>query len=74
MTSVAGTANIEEMISRLILFPLESRINDRGHLIIGGCDTVELAAEFGTPLYVFDELTLRRKIAELKTEFGKTLC
>ena len=71
MTSLAGTANIEEMISRLIFFPLESRINDRGHLIIGGCDTVALAAEFGTPLYVFDELTLRRKIAELKTEFGR---
>jgi diaminopimelate decarboxylase len=59
------------MISRLILFPLESRINNKGHLIIGGCDSVELAAEFGTPLYLFDELTLRRKIAELKTEFGR---
>jgi diaminopimelate decarboxylase len=32
-----------------------------GHLLIGGCDTVELAREFGTPLYVFDEATLRRK-------------
>jgi diaminopimelate decarboxylase len=59
------------MISRLILFPLESKINNKGHLVIGGCDSVELAAEFGTPLYLFDELTLRRKIAELKTEFGR---
>jgi len=59
------------MISRLILFPLKSAVNKKGHLVIGGCDTVELAAEFGTPLYVFDELTLRSKIAELKTEFGK---
>jgi diaminopimelate decarboxylase len=59
------------MISRLILFPLESKINNKGHLVIGGCDTVELAAEFGTPLYLFDELTLRRKIAEFKTEFGQ---
>ena len=59
------------MISRLILFPLKSAVNKKGHLVIGGCDSVELAAEFGTPLYVFDELTLRSKIAELKTEFGK---
>lgn len=35
------------------------KINDKGHLEIGGCDTVELAAEFGTPLYVFDELRIR---------------
>ena len=26
-----------------------------GHLAIGGCDAFELAREFGTPLYVFDE-------------------
>ena len=31
------------------------RINERGHLEIGGCDTVELAAKFGTPLYCLDE-------------------
>lgn len=30
-------------------------INDRGNLTIGGCDTVELARQFGTPLYVLDE-------------------
>ena len=35
------------------------RINGRGALEIGGCDTVELAREFGTPLYVVDEECLR---------------
>lgn len=35
------------------------RVNARGHLEIGGCDTVELARDFGTPLYVVDEDTLR---------------
>ena len=39
--------------------------------MIGGCDTVELATEFGTPLYVFDEFSLRRKCAEFKKEFGQ---
>ncbi|MCI9626112.1 MAG: diaminopimelate decarboxylase [Clostridia bacterium] len=29
--------------------------NENGHLMIGGCDTVELAKQFGTPLYVMDE-------------------
>lgn len=27
-------------------------VNNKGHLTIGGCDTLELAKEFGTPLYV----------------------
>lgn len=35
------------------------KINNHGHLEIGGCDTTDLAREFGTPLYVFDEATLR---------------
>ncbi|MFH1032448.1 MAG: diaminopimelate decarboxylase [Chloroflexota bacterium] len=58
-----------EQISRLPLFPLNTEINKRGHLIIGGCDTTELAKEFGTPLYLFDELTLRDKCYETKVEF-----
>jgi len=58
-------------MSRLILFPSTSGISDRGHLIIGGCDAVELAAEFGTPLYVFDEFSLRSRCAEFKEEFGR---
>jgi len=55
---------------RLILFPLTAGVSTEGHLIIGGCDSVELAAEFGTPLYVFDEVTLRQKCAEFRREFG----
>jgi diaminopimelate decarboxylase len=38
-----------------------SRINERGHLEIGGCDTLELAERFGTPLYVYDEALIRDK-------------
>ncbi|MBE3578578.1 MAG: diaminopimelate decarboxylase [Caldanaerobacter subterraneus] len=36
------------------------RINSKGHLEIGGCDTVALAKKFGTPLYVIDEELLRQ--------------
>src|SRR5690606_7447308 len=34
-------------------------VNDRGHLEIGGCDAVELARRYGTPLYVLDEDRVR---------------
>lgn len=43
----------------LELFPLSARINPQKHLEIGGCDTTELAAQFGTPLYVFDYTTIQ---------------
>jgi diaminopimelate decarboxylase len=35
------------------------KINASGHLEIGGCDSAELAARFGTPLYVMDEDLIR---------------
>lgn len=34
-------------------------VNEQGHLTIGGCDTVELAHQYGTPLYVMDETQIR---------------
>ena len=43
------------------VFPLGSRVNERGHLEIGGCDAVELAREFGTPLYVVAEDDVRAR-------------
>ncbi len=41
------------------MFPHTTAVNDSGRLEIGGCDVADLAREFGTPLYVFDEATLR---------------
>src|SRR5258708_6317318 len=45
------------------VYPLASRVNERGVLEIGGCDAVELAREFGTPAYVLaaDDLTTRAR-------------
>jgi diaminopimelate decarboxylase len=41
------------------VYPKGSRVNERGHLELGGCDAVELAREFGTPVYVVVEDDLR---------------
>jgi diaminopimelate decarboxylase len=43
------------------VFPLGSHLNERGRLEIGGCDTIELAREFGTPAYVVAEDDLRAR-------------
>lgn len=45
------------------------RVNEKGRLEIGGCDTVELAREFGTPLYVLDEAYFRRNCRDYYRSF-----
>lgn len=40
--------------------PVTAATNEKGHLTIGGCDTVDLAKKFGTPLYIIDEATIRQ--------------
>ena len=44
-----------------MLWPEETTRNTAGELTIGGISAVALAEEFGTPLYVFDETTLRNR-------------
>jgi diaminopimelate decarboxylase len=43
------------------IYPIGSRINERGHLEVGGCDVLELAERFGTPAYVVAEDDLRAR-------------
>jgi diaminopimelate decarboxylase len=43
------------------VFPIGTRVNQRGHLEIGGCDVVDVAGEFGTPAYVVAEDDLRAR-------------
>jgi len=49
------------MISLSHVYPIGSRVNERGHLEIGGCDAIELVREFGTPVYVVAEEDLRAR-------------
>jgi diaminopimelate decarboxylase len=41
------------------IWPDTASVDARGRLIIGGCDAVELARTYGTPLYLLDEATFR---------------
>jgi diaminopimelate decarboxylase len=45
----------------LQVFPLETRVNERGRLELGGCDAVELVERFGSPVYVVAEHDLRSR-------------
>jgi diaminopimelate decarboxylase len=70
ITGYHSSVNIKS-VPKLGLFPLTAEISNEGHLVIGGCDVVDLAEEFGTPLYLFDESTLRRRCREFKDEFTR---
>ncbi|MED1596547.1 MULTISPECIES: diaminopimelate decarboxylase [Bacillus] len=49
-----------------------SRINEQGHLEIGGCDTTQLAKQYGTPLYVYDEASIREKCRAFHRAFQES--
>ena len=47
------------------------QVNAQGHLTIGGQDTVELAKQYGTPLYVMDEDLIRKHCRSFKQSMDK---
>ena len=53
-----------------MLLPVTYRVNPQGHMEVGGCDLVELAREHGTPLYVYDEDTVRERASEFVRAMG----
>ena len=59
--SVAGT-----------VCPASTRVNALGHLEVAGCDVVELASRFGTPLLIYDVGGLRDRCREYLAAFGSS--
>ena len=55
-----------------MLFPVTYRVNAAGHMEVGGCDLVELARRHGTPLYVYDEATVRQRASEYIAAMGSS--
>ncbi len=52
------------------LLPDTAAVAADGRLSIGGCDLLDLAAEFGTPVFVYDEAHLRARCREAVAAFG----
>jgi diaminopimelate decarboxylase len=57
-------------VTHTLIYPHTTIHNAAGHLEIGGCDVVDLAREFGTPLFIYDEQTLREQCRAYRTAFG----
>lgn len=60
-TTAAGRTNAGDHVAASPVYPIGSRINEVGHLEIGGCDVVALAGEHGTPAYVYAPADIRAR-------------
>jgi diaminopimelate decarboxylase len=45
------------------------QVNEQGHLTIGGVDTIDLAKQYGTPLFVYDTALIRSRARGFKETF-----
>ena len=73
VSSLAGTTadgDPSEGPPQRQLLPLTAEIGPAGSLSVGGCDLVELAERFGTPLFVYDEAHLRARCREAVAAWG----
>lgn len=57
-------------MTHTLIYPHTSVHTGDGHLAIGGCDVVELAATYGTPLFIYDEQTVRDQCRAYHTAFA----
>ncbi len=55
---------MRQQLSGQATLPLTADANEAGHLVIGGCDVVDLVQAYGSPLYVYDEQTIRTRARE----------
>jgi diaminopimelate decarboxylase len=53
------------------VLPIGSRVNELGHLEVGGCDVVGLAEEHGTPAYIYAEDDLRARARAYREAFER---
>jgi diaminopimelate decarboxylase len=60
---------VADPIEGSLVYPQGSRVNERGHLEIAGCDVVELAEEFGTPAYIYAEDDMRVRARAYRAAF-----
>jgi diaminopimelate decarboxylase len=64
-------AVVADPIAGSLVYPAGSRVNERGHLEVAGCDVVELAAELGTPTYLYSEEDMRARAGAYRDAFER---
>jgi diaminopimelate decarboxylase len=68
-SSSSGSVAAADPVAASPVYPAGSRLNERGHLEIAGCDVVELADRFGTPAYIYAEEDMRARARDYLRAF-----
>lgn len=72
MNSLQNTpSSLDSLSPNQQLLPLTTIVNSSDHLEIGGCDVVELVQQYGSPLYILDEASLRTACQQYREAFTK---
>ena len=50
--------------------PDAATVGPGGHLLVGGCDVVDVALRYGTPIYLYDEATIRARARAFREAVG----
>jgi diaminopimelate decarboxylase len=58
-------------LTHTLVYPITASHNAAGHLEIDGCDVVDLAARYGTPLLVYEEKSIRDQCRRYTSAFGE---
>lgn len=51
--------------------PISYEVNDKNHITVGGVDSLELIKQYGSPLYVMCEETIRKRAQAYENAFKK---
>jgi diaminopimelate decarboxylase len=68
---VQSGAVTRDRVAESAVFPLGSRVDEQGHLVVGGCDVVAIAEEFGTPAYIYAEDDMRARARAYREAFER---
>lgn len=67
---ILSQSNQKESISpNQSLLPLSAKVNHQDNLEVGGCDVTTLVKQFGSPLYILDEESLRTACHQYRDSF-----
>jgi diaminopimelate decarboxylase len=70
-TSCRYLPQAESLSPNQSLLPITAQVSPKDHLTIGGCDVPELVEQFGSPLYILDEATLRATCRQYREALQK---
>jgi diaminopimelate decarboxylase len=71
MKEMITVDDLSDPIAGSPVYPIGSRVNEAGRLEVGGCDLVEIAAEFGTPAYVYAPEDIRARARSFLDAFSR---